>query len=69
MKFSLLLLATCALIVSCERHEFEGPNGTKQLHEHGHAAHDDKHDAHGEAGHEHDDHEHEHTEEAPKPAH
>ncbi|MEI6819723.1 MAG: hypothetical protein WCL19_08995 [Verrucomicrobiota bacterium] len=30
--------------VSCERHEFEGPNGTKQLHGHGPASAE-----HGEA--------------------
>jgi hypothetical protein len=32
--FSLLVLAVAFAGVSCERHEFEGPNGTKQLHEH-----------------------------------
>jgi hypothetical protein len=31
--FSLLVLAVAFAGVSCERHEFEGPNGTKQLHE------------------------------------
>ena len=44
MKFLLLTLAAaCAFSISCERHEFEGKNGTKQLQEsHGahHAAHD-----------------------------
>lgn len=35
--FSILLVAVSLLGVSCERHEFEGPDGTKQLHEH-HAA-------------------------------
>ena len=35
MKFiSLLLVAVAMSGVSCERHEFEGPNGTKHLHEH-----------------------------------
>ena len=46
--FSLLVLSVAFAGVSCERHEFEGPDGTKQLHEkHGssHAAAD----AHGEA--------------------
>jgi hypothetical protein len=34
MKFLLLTLAAaCAFCLSCERHEFEGANGTKQLHE------------------------------------
>jgi hypothetical protein len=36
-SFSILLLAVSLLGVSCERHEFDGPNGTKQLHQH-HAA-------------------------------
>jgi hypothetical protein len=31
--FSLLLVTVTLLGVSCERHEFEGPDGTKQLHE------------------------------------
>lgn len=31
--FSLLLVAVALSGVSCERHEFEGPDGTKQLHE------------------------------------
>jgi hypothetical protein len=38
--FSLLLVAIALLGASCEPHEFEGPNGTKQLHEH--------HSGHGE---------------------
>ena len=38
MKLFSLLIATVALLgVSCERHEFEGPDGTKRLHQkHGH---------------------------------
>ena len=45
-RFSLLLAALAFFTASCERHEFEGPNGTKQLHEHGH--HGDHHgDDHG----------------------
>ena len=32
--FSLLLVAVSFAGVSCERHEFDGPNGTRQLHEH-----------------------------------
>jgi hypothetical protein len=32
--FSLLLVAVALMGVSCERHEFEGPDGTKKLHEH-----------------------------------
>jgi hypothetical protein len=40
MKFLLLTLTTaCAFSLSCERHEFEGKNGTKQLHE-AHGSHD-----------------------------
>ena len=40
MKYLLMTLATaCALTISCERHEFEGKHGTKQLHE-PHGAHD-----------------------------
>ena len=39
--FSLLLVAVALMGVSCERHEFEGPDGTKKLHEH--------HSGHGEA--------------------
>lgn len=49
--FSLMLAAASLVTVSCERHEFEGPNGTKQLNEH-HGNHgaatghgDAKHDA------------------------
>jgi hypothetical protein len=39
--FSILLLAVSAFAVSCERHEFEGPKGTRQLNEpHGAASHD-----------------------------
>ena len=35
MKLITLLFVTGALAgVSCERHEFDGPNGTRQLHEH-----------------------------------
>jgi len=44
---SLVLVAVAMSGVSCERHSFDGPNGTKQLHEpavsHGAAAeHADK---------------------------
>lgn len=39
--FSLLLAAIAFSGVSCERHEFEGPDGTKQLHEHTAASHGD----------------------------
>lgn len=39
MRFLLLTLAAaCACSLSCERHEFEGKQGTKQLHE-SHGAH------------------------------
>jgi hypothetical protein len=37
-RFTLLFVAAALTGVSCERHEFEGPNGTKQLHE-AHASH------------------------------
>ncbi len=33
-----LLVATFVFAASCERHEFEGPDGTKQLHQK-HSAH------------------------------
>jgi len=36
--FTLLLVAVSMSGISCERHEFEGPDGTKQLHE-SHASH------------------------------
>jgi hypothetical protein len=38
--FTLLVLTAAFAGVSCERHEFEGPDGTKQLHEH-HSGHED----------------------------
>jgi hypothetical protein len=43
--FSLLLVAVALMGVSCERHDFEGPDGTKKLHEH-HSSHGDEEDAH-----------------------
>lgn len=51
--FSLLALTVAFAGISCERHEFEGPDGTKRLHEH--------HSGHGEAD--------GHTGDAEKPAH
>ena len=39
---SLILVVACFVGISCERHEFEGPNGTKQLHKHG-SGHSDAH--------------------------
>jgi hypothetical protein len=37
---SMLLVLVSGFAVSCERHEFEGPDGTKQIHTHGaHGAH------------------------------
>ena len=43
MKFLLLTLAAaCALSLSCERHEFEGKDGTKQLQE-SHGSHHAEH--------------------------
>jgi hypothetical protein len=46
MKFLPMLLAAASLLaVSCERHEFEGEYGTKQLHT-GHGSHAGDQDAH-----------------------
>lgn len=73
--FSLLVPAIFLLGVSCERHEFDGPNGTKQLHEHGShgAPHGEEHGAAGKDAHGADDgHGHgaaEKHEEKEKPAH
>ena len=49
MKFlSLLLVAFSMFAISCERHDFEGADGTKQLHEK-HGAHKPSTaDVHGE---------------------
>ena len=49
-RFSLLLAAIAFFSASCERHEFEGENGTKQLHAHGKGHGDDhaKDKDHGE---------------------
>jgi len=47
--FRLLLLVVSAVAVSCERHEFDGPDGTRQLHEkHGApaAGHDEEKQGH-----------------------
>lgn len=50
MKFYLMMLAIGGgLFMSCERHEFEGENGTKKLNM-PHGAHGGK-AAHGEAAH------------------
>lgn len=39
MRYLLLILAAATTLpISCERHEFEGHNGTKQLH-HPHGSH------------------------------
>ncbi len=48
---SVLLVSVSLFAVSCERHEFEGPDGTKQLHEHHSAGHGESHgdEAHGDA--------------------
>ncbi len=41
-SFSILLAGLSLFVISCERHDFEGPDGTKQLHEHhGAAAHEE----------------------------
>lgn len=47
---SLILVVACLVGISCERHEFEGPNGTKQLHKHG-SGHSDKHAEEHKAAH------------------
>ena len=50
--FTLLVVAVALSGVSCERHEFDGPDGTRQLHEHGShgaASHGDT-AGHGAAG-------------------
>lgn len=51
--FSLLLLVVSMMGVSCERHEFDGPNGTKQLNEkhETHAGHGEPADAHEKPAH------------------
>jgi hypothetical protein len=46
-RISLLLVAAALLGVSCERHEFDGPDGTRRLHEH-HSSHGGA-DHHGDA--------------------
>lgn len=51
--FALLSLFFVFSLGACERHEFEGPEGTKRLHEH-HGSHDDGHEEegdHAEGGH------------------
>lgn len=53
---SVLGVTAFVFCVSCERHDFDGPEGTRQLHEHGHADHD--HADHDHAGHDHADHDH-----------
>jgi hypothetical protein len=42
-SFSILLVAVSLFAVSCERHDFEGPDGTKQLNEHHGATAHEKH--------------------------
>jgi hypothetical protein len=51
MKFFLLMLGVVSgMFMSCERHEFEGPNGTKRLHEsHGAGDHGAAQGNHGDA--------------------
>lgn len=58
MKLTVLAFAVLAL-VACDRHEWEGPEGTSRLFE-SHGSHDD-HSSHGDS---HDDHkDHGHSEE------
>jgi hypothetical protein len=51
--FSILLVVVCGFAVSCERHDFEGPNGTKQLNEHHAAGGEPTASEHGAAASEH----------------
>lgn len=49
-SLSLLLVAASIFAVSCERHDFDGPDGTKHLQDHhGAAAHEEKAGEHAEA--------------------
>jgi len=42
--FSMLIVAVSVFAVSCEKHQFDGPNGTKQLNvDHGAGAANDDH--------------------------
>jgi len=45
-RLALLTLLIGFGLGACERHDFDGPNGTRQLHEH-----HDSTDAHGSADH------------------
>jgi hypothetical protein len=45
-RFALLSVIVAFGLGACERHEFDGPDGTRQLHEHD-ASHDE-HDSSGE---------------------
>ena len=46
-RLALLPLVFVFALGACERHEFEGPEGTKRLHEH-HGSHGDEHEEHGD---------------------
>ena len=48
-RLALLTVLIAFGLGACERHSFDGPNGTRQLHEH-HGANDVQ-DAHEESGH------------------
>ncbi len=51
MKIFSLIAAAAALILSaCDRHEWDGEDGTKKLYEHHDESHEE-HGAHGEEGH------------------
>jgi hypothetical protein len=60
-SFSIFLMGISLVAVSCERHEFEGPDGTKQLHEH-HSAAGGEHQEHGTKHQEHGTKHEEHAE-------
>jgi hypothetical protein len=51
-----MLAGLSLFTISCERHEFEGPDGTKQFHEHHGAAHKEHTDDHADHGKEHEAH-------------
>ncbi len=44
--FSLLVVVVALVGVSCERHDFDGPDGTKQLHKKHGAHHGDEEHSH-----------------------
>lgn len=49
-RLALLPILFVFTLGACERHDFEGPEGTKRLHEH-HGSHGEEHEGHDEKGH------------------